>query len=63
MLTDLVGHELGPDNPGRGVEGELDGDGGQLELPDGVGLRGEESAPNSGDKREHDTQVVLQAYH
>ena len=50
MLTDLVGHELSPDNPSRGVEGELNGDGGQLELPDGVGLRGEESAPNSGDK-------------
>ena len=46
MFTDLVGHELSPDDPGGGVEGELDRDGGQLKLPDGVGLRGEESTSN-----------------
>ena len=47
MFTDLVGHKLSPDDPGGGVEGELDGNGSQLKLPDGVGLRGDESASNS----------------
>ena len=34
----LVGHQLGPDDSGGSVEGELDGDGSQLELSDGVCL-------------------------
>ena len=35
----LVGNKLSPDNLGRCVEGELDGDWGELQLLDGVGLQ------------------------
>ena len=34
----LVGNKLSPDNLGGSVEGELDGDWGELQLLDGVGL-------------------------
>merc|ERR1719249_89097 len=37
-LVNLVGNQLGPDNLGAGVEGELDCDWGKLQLLDGVGL-------------------------
>ena len=35
----LVGNKLSPDNLGGSVEGELDGDWGELQLLDGVGLQ------------------------
>ena len=39
MNTHLVGNQLGPDDLGAGIEGELHGDWGKLQLLDGVGLQ------------------------
>ena len=38
-LLYLVGNQLGPNNLGGSVEGELHGERGQLQLLDGVGLQ------------------------